>query len=259
MKRNVLTLMAFLIVGLCSCGKEGGEEGGSDASETYFSVSADTKVQFAPGNLAYDRDGGYSFVSTLLMGNTFCWGTGDRPLYKSDDVDFNEFKTFVDWGDYVTIDGGDWRTLTRAEWGYLRDYRKNADKLLAGATVCERWGCLLLPDNWKTPKGIKIKLYNGDTTSFEDNEYTQEEWDKLAAAGAVFLPYFETKEKDRWGDDSYDIKGEYHSCSNYEYGGMVFNYSAATVRVGEHAGLLQWNLQRSRCNRAAVRLVRDVK
>ena len=251
--------MAFLIVGLCSCGKEGGEEGGSDASETYFSVSADTKVQFAPGNLAYDRDGGYSFVSTLLMGNTFCWGTGDRPLYKSDDVDFNEFKTFVDWGDYVTIDGGDWRTLTRAEWGYLRDYRKNADKLLAGATVCERWGCLLLPDNWKTPKGIKIKLYNGDTTSFEDNEYTQEEWDKLAAAGAVFLPYFETKEKDRWGDDSYDIKGEYHSCSNYEYGGMVFNYSAATVRVGEHAGLLQWNLQRSRCNRAAVRLVRDVK
>ena len=263
MKRYFVILMAILAAAMCSCGKEsgGGEEGGggSDASNTYFSVSANTKVQFAPGNLAYDRDGGYSFVSTLLMGNTFCWGTGDRPLYKSDDVDFNEFKTFVDWGDYVTIDGGGWRTLTRAEWGYLRDYRKNADKLLAGATVCERWGCLLLPDNWKTPKGMTIKLYNGDTTSFEDNKFTQEDWDKLAAAGAVFLPYFETKEKDRWGDDSYEINGEYHSSSNYEYAGMVINYSACTVRVGEHAGLLQWNLQRLRCNRAAVRLVRDVK
>ena len=109
MKRNILIMMAILSAFMCSCGKEsgGGEEGGgSDASKTYFSVSANTKVRFAPGNLAYDRDGGYSFVSTLLMGNTFCWGTGDRPLYKSDDVDFNEFKTFVDWGDYVEIDGG---------------------------------------------------------------------------------------------------------------------------------------------------------
>ena len=259
MTRKLLILAAILSVAALSCSKDGGSEGNGEGGEPYFSAGENLKVQFAPGNLAYDKTDGYYFVSTITQGDLFCWGTGDRPLYRSDDVDFNDFKNFVDWGDGVSIDGGGWYTPSRQQWSYIITYRKNASKLMAGATVCERWGALLLPDNWKAPKGVKLKMYNGDTTSYEDNIIDEETWAKMAAAGAVFLPYYEAKEKDRYGYDYYEPDGEYHSCSNYDSYGFEINYTIATVVVGKGAALLQWNAQRSRANRAAVRLIRELK
>ena len=248
---------AALLVMAVSCSKDGGSTGG----DPYFSISENVKVQFAPGNLAYDKTDGYYFVAPIAQGDLFCWGTGDRPLFRSDDVDFNEFKTFVDWGDGVTIDGGGWFTLSGPEWGYILDYRKNANKLYAGATVCGRYGVLLLPDNWNARSGIKIKTYNAASTSFEDNVLDEDQWNKVAAKGAVFLPYYETTEKDRFGYDYYEPKGEYHSSSNYVYGGFEYNYTVSTLEINKSAGsgIIMWNIQRSRANRAAVRLVRKIK
>lgn len=260
MKRILLLTIAFLAV--VSCSREGGSD--TPGGEPYFSVSKDLKVQFAPGNLGYDKSTGYIFVSTIEQGTLFCWGTGDRPLFRSDDVDFNEFKTFVDWGDYVAVEPGGWRTPKSDELGYIFDYRKNCSKLKAGATVCGRYGALLLPDNWKAPKGIKVKPYNGDKTRFSDNVFDNDSWAKMAAAGAVFLPYYEATEKNRYGDDFYKPLGEYHTCSNYVYGGYEYNYTAAfaavgNIELGNGANLLWYNKQRSRCDRAAVRLVRNLE
>lgn len=260
MSRYLHVLAAVLSLAFVSCSGDGGSDAQA-GGDPYFSVSATLKVQFSPGNLGYEEDLGYYFVAPSNQGLLFCWGTGDRPLYRSDDVDYNDFKTFMDWGDYVTVDGGGWRTLSREEWGYILDYRKNARKLFAGATVSGRWGVLLLPDNWKAPSGIRIKTYNASSTSFEDNVFDDAKWNKMAAAGAVFLPYFEVTEKDRYGNDYYKPYGEYHSSSNYVSGGYEFNYTISTVEVNKSAGssIIMWNLQRSRANRAAVRLVRDIK
>ena len=260
MSRKFFFLAAAVLFMTLSCSKDGGS-GNSPAGDPYFSVSKELKVQFAPGNLAYDKNDGYYFVAPSAQGDLFCWGTGDRPLYRSDDVDFNEFGTFVDWGKGVQADGGGWRTLSGPEWGYILDYRKNASKLYAGATVCERWGVLLLPDNWKAPSGVKIKTYSANSTSFEDNVFDESGWEKIAAAGAVFLPYYEATEKDRYGYDYYEPKGEYHSSSNYVSGGMEYNYSISTLEINKSAGssIIMCNVQRSRANRAAVRLVKDIK
>ena len=48
-------------------------------------------------------------------------------------------------------------------------------------------GLIILPDNFELPSGLK---WNGAATSWGANRYAQSknEWDKMDAAGALFLP-----------------------------------------------------------------------
>ena len=105
---------------------------------------------------------------------------------------------FVDWGHNIG-DGTMWRTLTNDEWTYLRSTRANTANLMgvarinldaAGTTYAN--GLILLPDSWTCPEGITFKSGFASTASeqaYADYQtFTLEQWQKLEAAGAVFLP-----------------------------------------------------------------------
>lgn len=135
----------------------------------------------------------------------FGWGTGLNPTNTSTtDVDY---QTFTDWGNNPISNGGNqaylWRTLTNDEWNYLFRGRANGEKLFGGCTINGDNGVIILPDDWNllndtnftasTDKGL---LWNEDKGYYENtkkdnfthNTYTIEEWQKLEANGAVFLP-----------------------------------------------------------------------
>ena len=98
--------------------------------------------------------------------------------------------TNYDWGVYNTISNGGnktdvWRTLTKDEWNYLINDRKNAENLQGPATVQGHTGYVLLPDEWSTPSGLS---FAADSKSYSKNSYSYPEWSRMEAAGAVFLP-----------------------------------------------------------------------
>ena len=95
----------------------------------------------------------------------------------------------ADWGVANKIEqagdsAGIWRTLSRAEWGYLLVKRPFADNLYSLATVENVRGMILLPDNWESVEGVTFV----PTASYEKNVFSNDQWDKLEATGAVFLP-----------------------------------------------------------------------
>jgi len=98
--------------------------------------------------------------------------------------------TYYDWGLYSPISNGgnrtdEWRTMTRQEWSYLFHTRPNADSLRSNGTVAGVPGYIILPDNWKTPAGLKFVAQTKDNTT---NTYTASQWSVMEDAGAVFLP-----------------------------------------------------------------------
>lgn len=87
--------------------------------------------------------------------------------------------------------GEEWTVLSADEWNYLMFTRPNADKKQGGAIVAGVQGWIILPNNWIEPEGIKPFEARFDVKYKEDipNQYTKEEWEKMEAAGAVFLPF----------------------------------------------------------------------
>ena len=167
-----------------------------------FSVSPTTKVRFSQGNLQYQpstRLWRFADVQTDVLGwqdyfasprykgwiDLFGWGTGDNPTGFS--TSGSDYK-YTEWGIFCALptgDGKQWRALSVEEWTYLLSKRPRARRLYALAYVCGRYGMVLLPDEWKCPKGIYML-----TGPKEDktNVYNEEKWARLEAAGAVFLP-----------------------------------------------------------------------
>ena len=95
-----------------------------------------------------------------------------------------------DWGVYNSIENGGnapdlWRSLSSWEWDYIIEKRPNADKLCNLAYVCGVNGALLFPDNFKLPNGLS---FTEDKDQWANNVYDEVAWQKLEAAGAVFLP-----------------------------------------------------------------------
>ena len=183
--------------------------GGSYKGIGSFSVSATKKVTFSPGNLQYHpANDEWRFAESQLdyigtdnsnISDTyngwldlFGWGTGNNPTNSS--TDNNDYQTFVDWGTNQIGSNAPntWRTLTRNEWYYLRNTRTNANNLLGVAQVNGVNGLIFLPDNWMCPAGVTFK--SGFHSSYGVEYYaayqtfTVEQWSKLEATGAVFLP-----------------------------------------------------------------------
>lgn len=95
----------------------------------------------------------------------------------------------AEWGYNAISNGGnaensDWRTLTNREWSYLMNVRPNASNLYGHGQVKEIKGFIFLPDDWCIPAGFTFT----SGISHWVNCYTEEQWLKMEAAGAVFLP-----------------------------------------------------------------------
>ena len=123
------------------------------------------------------------------------WGIGTSQSHSDYSGDF------ADWGtNTIGTDAPDtWRTLTKDEWYYLRYSRANADDLVGVARIDLNAdgskyvnGLVLLPDDWTCPAGVTFKSGFFDTNSVQAyadyQTFTLADWQKLEAAGAVFLP-----------------------------------------------------------------------
>ena len=251
-----------------------------------FSVSVDKKVAFSKGNLQYTqstntwsfaenqwemlgtdnvtggsvysdpRDGdskeGYALADKVDL---FCWSTSATNFGVSTSTDNNDYSgSFVDWG--TNKIGNDapntWRTLTGDEWNYLLKNRNNANDLCGVAQVNGVNGLIFLPDDWTYPAGITFK--SGFHSSYgvdyyaANQTFTAEQWSKLEAAGAVFLPAAGY----RGGSDVYDVQGygRYWSAtegSSYRAFYLYFGSDGADVGY------------RGRSNGRSVRLVKDLQ
>lgn len=169
-----------------------------------FSVSPTTRVIFSQGNLQFVSSAWrfaehqYDYLgSSQSDGNRdlFGWGTGSNPNQTSTtDADYG---TFTDWGNNI---GGGWRTLSSVEMNYLLNTRSNTTFNLPNstsnirytkATVNDKNGLILFPDNYVHPTtGVTVTgeyNYNTYNASYSVFSVTSG-WDKMEAAGAVFLP-----------------------------------------------------------------------
>ena len=261
------------------------EEPTPPAGIVTFSVSADKQVTFSKGNLQYtqstntwsfaenqwdyigtDNVTGGSVISDPISGDKkygdaladkidlFGWGTGNNPTNSSED--YNDYQTFVDWGaNQIGNDAPNtWRTLTKDEWSYLRNYRTNANDLVGVAQVNGVNGLIFLPDNWTCPAGVTFK------SGFHDNwgveyyapyqTFTAAEWSKLESAGAVFLP----AAGGRFGSSVSGVQyqGNYWSATESEFS----SYRANSLDFySDKAGTYSYNRDFGH----SVRLVKDLQ
>ena len=242
-----------------------------------FSVAPDKKVSFSQGNLQYlPAINLWKFANSQYeyLGNAnkylkptfrnwvdlFGWSANNTtaPFGVSTSTNAADYAgDFVDWGTN-TICGdapGTWRTLSIEEWEYIYHGRKNADQLLAIATLEGVPGLILLPDNWQQPEDIPFvsSVEQGlawDATIVEgsyfdatnkdhtkDNIYTQAQWQKMEALGAVFLPCAGWRQEKTWthaGIVEVNIKylGSYWSCSTPQISNdyYLFRFTQQEIR-----------------------------
>ena len=201
--------------------------GGFDAigrSYKTFSVSDTKKVHFSRGNLQYNaaqnkwrfalRQYNMSCSDNTNISETydgwidlFAWGTSGwnsganeyQPWSTSETMtdyqpgndlsnDLTDAYVNADWGVYNRISNGgnkagQWRTLTNDEWTYLTQ----RDGKCGMATIQGLFnGIIILPDDWTIPNGLTFT--SGYSNGFATNNYSIGDWQRMEAAGAVFLP-----------------------------------------------------------------------
>lgn len=103
----------------------------------------------------------------------------------------------ADWGVYnAIINGGNqaglWRTMTSVEWNYLVNTRMNAAQKRGVACINDVNGLIILPDNYVQPYDVPFNSGFASAAGPEYyktvNNYTLEQWQKMEASGAIFLP-----------------------------------------------------------------------
>jgi len=155
----------------------------------FFSVGPSKKVQFAKGNMQYDYSTStYGFASEqyeiIGAGNATAMNTstGVRDLFNWDERD--DMPGFID-------------VLSKDEWQYLFGYdggRTNAYSLFALSRIEKSPGVYvngltILPDEemWAWPEGLNWN-YTETGAGYAKNTFSLEDWARMEAAGAVFLP-----------------------------------------------------------------------
>ena len=219
-----------------------------------FSVSSSNQVSFSSGNLQYHLANnewrfaesqldyiGYDDPRTDYSYNgwvdLFYYSTSasDFGIWKRREVNDYSEERFVDWGtNQIGNDAPNtWRTLTYDEWSYILRERPNSSSLCGVAHVNGVNGLILLPDNWACPTGITFKsgfqstfdVYYGDEYYYAKLEhyyavhqtFTAEQWSKLEAAGAVFLPAAGMLETRDSLIENLQERGYYWSACDNEY------------------------------------------
>ena len=238
-----------------------------------FSVSSDKQVTFSKGNLQYTQstntwsfaENQYDYLGKANIAidadvladkvDMFGWSTSTTNFGVSTSTDCDDYSgSFVDWG--TNKIGNDapntWRTLTYDEWYYLRYNRTNANDLCGVAQVNGVNGLIFLPDNWKCPSGVTFK--SGFYSSYGVDYYaayqtfTADQWAKLEAAGAIFLP----AAGGRKGTDVHNVQlyGDYWSATEYD------SYDAYFLRFYSNVAYMLINV---RYYGQSVRLVKDIQ
>ncbi|MBO5404409.1 MAG: hypothetical protein J6A13_00210 [Paludibacteraceae bacterium] len=231
-----------------------------------FSVGEGKTVTFSKGNLQYTQstntwsfaENQYDYIGTdnVTGGSVssnptygdekdgtaladkvdlFGWSTSATNFGVSTSTDWeNDYLgSFVDWGtNKIGADAPNtWRTLTKDEWDYLLNTRTNASVLKGVAQVNGVNGLIFLPDNWTCPSGVTFKSgfhsSNGGDYYAAYQTFTADQWSKLEAAGAVFLPASGCR--DSLGVGSVQVYGSYWSATEYDGGYAYYLYFFSDV------------------------------
>lgn len=219
------------------------------AIDGLFSVSATQQVYFSQGNLQYQAstttwrfaEHQYDYVgadneniSSTYSGwiDLFGFGTGSNPTLSTTTAN-PDYSTFVDWGTNAIDNGGNqsslWRTLDVDEWSYLFYTRTDASLKYGTGNVGGLGGLIILPDSWTTPDGCSFTpgfTTYGTDADWSRNSYNSAQWDRMEAAGAVFLPA--AGSRDQYGD-YHSGRGCYWS-STYYGGGTAGCVTFASYR-----------------------------
>ncbi|MBO5404664.1 MAG: hypothetical protein J6A13_01510 [Paludibacteraceae bacterium] len=242
----------------------------AETVKTGFSVSDTKQVLFASGNLQYtlstkkwsfaenqyDTIGSANVVNGALGSKIDLFGHSSKGNAKwgvsisTNDQDYNG--EFVDWGTLM-IDqypANTWRTLTAEEWDYVLNTRANATMLKGLARVVGVNGLVLLPDNWDMTVNTDFVPGEGGSfasNGFDANQLDAEQWQRMEAAGAVFLPATGT----RIGTNIYFL----NECCYY-WSATSFNSNYAFyINVSASESYMTNN---GRSTGQAVRLVKDI-
>ena len=234
-----------------------------------FSVSAYKQVTFSPGNLQYhpkNEEWRFAPSQTDYIGDAnsnisstyngwidlFGWSTSSTNFGVSTSTDPNSYSgSFVDWGTNKIGDDDPytWRTLNSTEWNYLLSNRNNASSLCGIAQVNGVNGLILLPDNWTCPEGVTFKsgIHSNEGVDYYAayQTFTAEQWAKLEAAGAVFLPAAGLRN----GSDVYDGRDRglyWSSTQNTSSMAIALIFSSAEVDRGNGSRYLGLSVRLAR-------------
>lgn len=140
------------------------------------------------GSSTFDGVAQYGITSSTATNNINGYGNNSTENLK------------FDWGTLAIRNGGNssncgWHTLTggykeSAEWKYLFNSRSTSTSYAKAHLFSTTYGVILFPDNYTHPTGVAAPTGVNATgnTSWNANTYTDVEWAKMEAAGAVFLP-----------------------------------------------------------------------
>ena len=250
-----------------------------------FSIGEGKTVTFSPGNLQYTQSTDtWSFarvqyevigtnnviggsVSSHALGkekdgteladkiDLFGWSTSANNFGVTTSTKNNNYSgSFVDWG--TNKIGNDapntWRTLTNEEWDYLLNNRKNASSLCGIAKVKDVNGLIILPDNWICPADITFKSgFTGGSYSgvlfYGYQTFSVNQWSKLEAAGAIFLPAAGSRYSNSVNNVQY--LGCYWSATECNNNQTYYTYF-------DHSEVIMNNFYRYKGH--SVRLVKDI-
>lgn len=257
--RKIASILIALVVSIAVMATEGALSG-------KFTINPQgDQVVFSQGNLQYkastdmwrfaknqyDTIGSRNAnISAVYAGwiDLFGWGTGNDPVKTN--TNESAYNPFYEWGANPISNGGNvanqWRTLTFLEWAYVLNTRPNCTNLCGKATVNNRRGYVLLPDDWTLPSGLS---FNPAATDWTTNSYYADEWQEMEDAGAVMLV----------------ANGFRYGATNVGSFGVLMMYWSATPTTGNEytAGCVGFMndfiyTDNARSNGAGVRLVQDV-
>ena len=201
------------------------------ATQGAFSVSANQKVKFAPGNVQYQASSnqwrfapnpwsvvgeGNKNISDNYSGwiDLFGFGTGDDPTKTSRNADYTRFN---DWGKHFK---GGWRTLTKDEWVYVFHNRNTeSGARFAKAKVNGVDGVILLPDDWDV-QNYELRNTNNGAYNYGVNKISATDWNNIFQPnGAAFLPTTYWRSLTNEGDIEFQNMGDvgiYWSSTPYD-------------------------------------------
>ncbi len=234
----------------------------------------DGKVRFSKGNLQYNESTD-TWRFAPKQWNTTEYGGWFEDIKWVDSFDYGKRGAYNERGENAISNGGNqpnkWYTPRAIDWEMLILWRPNAENLYGFGNVEGVDGLILLPDDWVKPNDVSFTtgkeggmVYkpwinidnNRDTVfmyyenpveganSYLDNVYNTAEWNKMEAAGAVFLP----------GTNSYWSSSEtFSSFFAYvlQFGLGNFNYNFFSLLGGTTASDIEKLLN--------IRLVCDVE
>ena len=182
----------------------------------FYNLSESWEWRFAENQWDYV---GYADGSTLINGNgtlsstnhfvdLFCWSTNTTYYGIHNSKENGTYNgSFKDWGTNAISNGGDkaniWYTPSDDEWTYLMNIRATTTTNMPTgtnssaarytmATVASEAGLILFPDNYAHPNDANVTVssaaYNDNNSGFGTFTVNAENWAKMEAAGAVFLP-----------------------------------------------------------------------